>query len=113
MERLTALLAQQDGVISRRQVIELGLDDPELSGLVRGNRLYAVHAGVYVDRPGTLTWHQRAWAAVLHAWPAALSHGSALRAVDGPGRRPSLGHQGDTGPIHVADRKSTRLNSSH
>ncbi|NYG58632.1 hypothetical protein BJ980_001555 [Nocardioides daedukensis] len=102
MERLTALLAQQAGVISRRQAIELGLDDLELSALVRADRLHTVHPGVHVDHPGPLTWHQRAWAAVLHAWPAALSHGSALRAANGPGRRLALGHQGDPGPIHVA-----------
>jgi hypothetical protein len=36
-----------------------------------------------------LTWIQRAWAAVLYAWPAALSHESALRAAEGPGRRES------------------------
>ena len=52
-----------------------------------------VHPGVYVNHTGELTWLQRAWAAVLFAWPAALSHDSALRAADGPGstrRRSSM-----------------------
>ena len=57
-----------------------------------------VHRGVYVDHTGPLTWRQRAWAACLAAWPAALSHQSALRAADGPGRRDG----DDDGPVHVA-----------
>jgi hypothetical protein len=53
---------------------------------------------VYVDHTGPLTWIQRAWAAVLFAWPAALSHDSAIRAADGPGRR----DRQDGDPIHIA-----------
>jgi hypothetical protein len=57
---------------------------------------------VYVDHTGPLTWRQRAWAAVLYAWPAVLAGDSALRLVDGPGRR----DRDDDGPIWVAiDRK--------
>lgn len=63
-----------------------------------------VHQGVYVDHTGPLTWLQRAWAAVLLAWPAALSHGSAVRAADGPGRR---GHDAET--IHVAVSAERRV----
>jgi hypothetical protein len=42
---------------------------------------------VYVEHTGPLAGQQRAWAAVLYAWPAALSHESAQRADEGPGRR--------------------------
>jgi hypothetical protein len=56
-----------------------------------------VHPGVYVDHTGPLTWKQRSWAAVLYAWPAALSHRSALRDGDGPGRRDS-----SEAPVHLA-----------
>ena len=62
-----------------------------------------MHRGVYVDHTGPLTWRQRAWAACLAAWPAALSHESALRAGDGPGRR---GPDGEV--IHVAVRPGRR-----
>jgi len=51
---------------------------------------------VYVDHTGPTTWLQRAWAGVLYAWPAALCGESALRAVEGPGRRWA------EGPIQVA-----------
>ena len=62
----------------------------------------AGHPAVYVNHTGPLTWRQRAWAAVIYAWPAALAGDSALRLVDGPGRR----DRDDDGPIHVAiDRK--------
>ncbi|WP_082748530.1 type IV toxin-antitoxin system AbiEi family antitoxin domain-containing protein [Nocardioides jensenii] len=103
MERISELIRQQDGVISRRQALECGLTDNDLRRLMRGRRLVQVHPGVYVDHNGPMSWHQRAWAAVLHAWPAALSHQSALRAADGPGRRTSdrSGPHPD-GPIHVA-----------
>jgi len=53
---------------------------------------------VYVDHTGPPSWLQRAWAAVLFAWPAVLCHGSALRAAEGPGRR----DHDDAAPIQVA-----------
>jgi len=56
-----------------------------------------VHSGVYVDHTGPLTFLQRAWAGLLLACPAALSHETAIRIGDGPGRR-----DGDEHVIHVA-----------
>ena len=35
-----------------------------------------MHQRVYADHTGGLTWEQRAWAAVLYYWPAALTHRS-------------------------------------
>ena len=81
------VLRQQDGVISRRQVLELGLAEHDIRRLLRRNLWARVHPGVYVDHTGPLTWSQRAWAAVLYAEPAALCLESALG--------------GDTLPIHV------------
>jgi hypothetical protein len=46
-----------------------------------------VHPGVYLGHTGEATWVQRSWAAVLHAWPAALAGEAALRAHEGPGKR--------------------------
>ena len=97
-QALRALMANQDGVISRRQAVECGLGDAAVRRLVRRREWVVVHRGVYVDHTGPLTWRQRAWAACLAAWPAALSHQSALRAADGPGRRDG----DDDGPVHIA-----------
>lgn len=80
----------QNGVVSRRQLIELEATDSDIQRLVRRRALIRVHRGVYINHTGQLTWEQRAWAAVLALEPAALSHGSAM--PGGP----------RTGPIHVA-----------
>ncbi|MGW4096356.1 type IV toxin-antitoxin system AbiEi family antitoxin domain-containing protein [Mycobacterium sp. NPDC004974] len=82
------VLRQQDGVISRRQALDAGLQEHEIRRLLRRNQWARVHVGVYVDHTGPLTWSQRAWAAVLYAAPAALCFDSALGA--------------DALPIHVA-----------
>lgn len=98
-----ALLARQDGVAARRQVLDAAMGEYELRRLLRRGTWVAVLPGVYVSHTGAPTWQQRAWAAVLATWPAALFGESALRAYDGPvrGRRP------DTSPcVHVAiDRR--------
>lgn len=91
------LLALQSGVASRRQLAEAGVAPHDLQRLLRRRELVRVHDGVYVDHTGEPTWLQRAWAGVQIAWPAALSHASAIRATDGPGRR---GHDGSV--IHLA-----------
>lgn len=107
LQAAKGLLRDQEGVISRRQALHLGICDPDLARLVRRKELARVHPGVYVDHTGRLGWSQRAWAAVLFAWPAALcadsalvAHGvrSATRDLDGRPRR-----DGSGGPlIHVA-----------
>lgn len=85
-------------MVSRRQVLECGLAEHDIRRMLRRREWASVHEGVYVDHTGTPTWLQRAWAAVLFAWPAALSHESAIRAADGPGRR----DRPETRPIQVA-----------
>ena len=81
-----ALLALQSGVVSRRQLHDAGLEPHDLKRLLRQRDLVRLHDGVFVNHTGAPTWLQRAWAGVLLAWPAALSHDSAIRAADGPGR---------------------------
>jgi len=98
MDELGELMTLQAGVISRRQVLRAGRSDHDIRRFLRRREWALVHDGVYVDHTGPLTWLQRAWAAVLFVWPAALCHHSALRASDGPGRR----DHDDRGPIHVA-----------
>ncbi|KQW47095.1 hypothetical protein ASC77_18120 [Nocardioides sp. Root1257] len=104
MDPVSELLRDQDGVISRRQLIACDLDAPAVARLLRRRELARVHPGVYVEHTGPLSWHQRAWAAVLFSWPAALSHDSSLRAAEGPGRRDR--HEG---LIHVAVARDRRL----
>lgn len=82
----------QDGVASRRQLVELGALDHDVKRMLRRKELFRVahHRGVYVNHNGPLSWDQRAWAAVLAHWPAVLARESALP-------NPPRG-----GPIHVA-----------
>lgn len=92
------LLGAQDGVVSRDQLRHLGARDHDVERLLRRRELSVVRPGVYVGHTGPLTWHQRAWAAVLESWPAALAGRSALRAAAGPGWR---GHHDDE-PVEIA-----------
>ena len=70
-------LAPQDGVVSRRQVLERGGSDADIERMIRRRVLARVFEGVYVEHTGPLTWRQRAWAAVLYHHPAALAGASA------------------------------------
>lgn len=65
--------------MTRKQLLDLGLDDHAIGWRTRQGRLFRVHHGVYaVGRPAT-TPPERAAAAVLACGPgAALSHGSAM-----------------------------------
>lgn len=78
---LRSLLHLQNGVVSRRQVRICGFTDNDIERWLRRRDLCRVHEGGYVDHTGTPTWLQRAWAAVLFCWPAALSHDSAVWAT--------------------------------
>jgi hypothetical protein len=100
--RLAPLLADQAGVVSRRQALETGMRPHELVRLVRRHELSRVHPGVYVDHTGEPSWLQSAWAGVLLCWPAALAGQSALRAVEGPGSTRRLA------PVEVAVTESRR-----
>lgn len=75
---LRELFDRQAGVVSRRQLAELGATDHDVRRLVRRRDLSRVHRGVYVNHTGPLTWASRAWAAVLFYAPAALCGESAL-----------------------------------
>jgi len=104
MERVDEILDLQAGVVARRQLTARGWTNHDIARMLR-KRLWArVFEGVYVDHTGRLTWIQQAWAAVLFSWPAALSHESALRVGDGPGRRDEASE-----PIHVAVARGRHL----
>ncbi|MFB9313938.1 type IV toxin-antitoxin system AbiEi family antitoxin domain-containing protein [Nocardioides plantarum] len=70
----------QDGVASRRQLLDLGATDDDIERMVRRGRLHRRHPGVYVNHNGPLTRQQREWVAVQVHWPAALTRQSALPA---------------------------------
>ena len=72
------LARRQDGVVSRRQLLEAGLTRTDVETLLRRRGLVPLHPGVYVTHTGAATYRQRCWAAVLHAWPAALTLRHAL-----------------------------------
>lgn len=97
MDQIDELLERQDGVIARRQALAAGLTPTAVKRRLRRREWVQLHPGVYVDHTGQPTWRQRAWAAVLACWPAALDGESALRAHEGAGRRQGR----DDGPIHV------------
>lgn len=78
LSAFTDLLHHQCGVVSRRQLLEGGASSPDVRRWERQRLLRRVRHGVYVDHTGTLSWEQRAWAAVLAHWPAALCHQSCL-----------------------------------
>jgi hypothetical protein len=80
----------QSGVVSRRQILELHGTDSDIARMLRRRELVTIHPGTYVNHTGKPTWEQRAWAAVLYYWPAALTRESALPT---PTR---------SGPVHVA-----------
>lgn len=102
---LNDLLRRQDGVIARSQAADLDQSPSDIRRKLRRRDWTAATPGVYVAHTGPLTWSQRAWVAVLHAWPAALSHTSAIHA-SGSGPRPD-------GPIHVAIDAERRVIADH
>ena len=104
MVDLAELLEQQAGVVSRSQALKKGLAPHDLKRLQRRRELTVLHPGVYVSHTGSPTWLQRAWGGVLATWPAALTHESALRACEGPGRRLSS-HE----VVHVAVDRHRRV----
>jgi hypothetical protein len=97
MDEIARVLQEQDGVIARTQALAAGLTTTQIARALRRREWVSVHPGVYVDHTGPLSWQQRAWAAALRCWPAALHGRSAMRAHEGPGRRDS-----DDSLIHLA-----------
>lgn len=94
LDTVTELLARQDGVVARRQLLDSGLTQAHVETLLRRRELVVAHPGVYLTHTGTPTWSQRSWAAILYAGRSALHLGSALH-------QPGKDHT-PPGPIHVA-----------
>jgi very-short-patch-repair endonuclease len=87
---VAALAARQHGVVTRAQLIALGISSPTISKWVRAGRLHRVYQGVYAVGHARLTREGRFLAAVFACRQgAALSHESAavlwgLRKPRGP-----------------------------
>lgn len=69
---------RQDGVIARRQILDLGGDDNDIERMLRRREISALLPGVYLTHTGRPTRLEREWAAVLAYWPAGLDAESAL-----------------------------------
>jgi len=100
-QKINDRLESQDGVIARFQVLAAGGTDDFIARMVRRREWARLRPGCYVNHTGVPTWEQRAWAAVLAVWPAALSRDSALRACG----MKRCGASEDS-PIKVAINKS-------
>lgn len=87
MNEVEFLLAGHSGVIARRQLLMAGMTAGDIRRKLRRRELVPLLQGIYVGHTGEPTWLERAWAGVLAVAPAALFGSSALRALDGPGRR--------------------------
>lgn len=96
---LSAVRRMQEGVTTYAQLIEDGWTRVDIERSVRRNEIRRVHPRVYVDHTGPLSWAQRAWAAVLYAWPAYLCWTSL---------EPPRGRD-DGGPMHIAIETGRRV----
>lgn len=101
LDAVADLLARQDGVVSRTQLLAAGVTQARIDTCLRRRDLVAVHPGVYLTHTGAPTWSQGCWAAVLYAGRSALHLESALH-QPGTGVAP-------TGPVHVAVDWSRRV----
>ncbi len=76
---IAAVAARQHGNITRRQLLDFGLDDKAIARRVKAGRLFRVYPGVYAVGRRPATPLERASAAVLACGSgAALSHSSAM-----------------------------------
>ncbi len=98
MDEIAHLLAEQGGVITRRQVLTAGASPASIERALRRREWVRLLPGVFLDHTGSPSWQQRAWAGVLFYEPAALAGRPALRAGAGPGWR----HHDDAAPIEIA-----------
>jgi hypothetical protein len=88
-----AQMAEQSGVLSRRQALAGGLTEGEIRARVASGRWQRVHPGVFAVHGGVLSRSARLWAALLYAGEgAALSHQTAAEVLGFRGRPDPLIH---------------------
>jgi predicted transcriptional regulator of viral defense system len=75
---IAAIAGRQHGIVSREQLLALGLTSGEIQYRISIGRLHPIHSGVYAVGHLPISPHAYAYAAVLACGPeAALSHSSA------------------------------------
>jgi very-short-patch-repair endonuclease len=107
------LCRTQAGVITRAQLLERGLTESALLGLIKRRALIQMHPGVYSPRPVPGSFAQRAWAGAL--WSGGvLSHRSAAQMHGLPVPRSRLIHVTVPREVHrsVAGVKLHRTSSN-
>ena len=90
--RLAGRAAPQSGLITRRQLLSIGLSDRQVDGCIRRGRLVALHRGVYLVAGAPLDDAVWLKAATL-ATSGTASHRSAahlLGLIDSPPSRPEI-----------------------
>jgi very-short-patch-repair endonuclease len=86
---LNAVAEQQCGLLSRGQLLSLGLPPEYGSNRVAARRWRTVLDGVYLTHTGRIGFRERCWAAVLHCGPgSALARATAAQ-LHGIDRAPS------------------------
>lgn len=93
-------------MISHRQAIDHGYRPHDIRRLLRRRIWAPILPCVYVAHTGPPSWEQRAGAAVLWAHPAALTHLSAIRAIEGPRTAGP-----ERVPIHILVSHARRLHA--
>jgi very-short-patch-repair endonuclease len=73
-EALAELASAQHGVVSARQLTEIGFSRQTLAHWIKDGKLHRLHRGVYAVGHEALTWEGRCLAAVLANEPALASH---------------------------------------
>ena len=75
---IAELAERQHGIVSRQQLLELGLGEDAIDGRIRRGRLHRLHSGVYAVGHSVISKEGRWMAAVLASGPGAvLSHRTA------------------------------------
>ena len=85
---LHELILAQDGAISRRQLVELGLNDKHIAAQLSGGRWRRVRPGVYFTFTGPARFRAHAWAALLYAGAGAAASGETAAFLSGLRDRP-------------------------
>lgn len=99
---IVGLARRQHGVVSRTQLIDLGLGEDAIDARLRGGRLFRLHRGVYAVGHGVVTQDGRWLAAVLRIGEGAvLSHCSAAELW-------GIKRRGSNSRIDVSAPRSTR-----
>ena len=79
LETWSSIADSQDGIVSRRQLLALGLSSGTIRTQIDSQRWRVLLPGIYATFTGPVSAHARIWSAVLYAGTgAAASHRTAL-----------------------------------